>query len=186
VAVEDGTRAWSALQEPDAPCLVLLDSVMPGESGPELCRRLRAEGPERPRHVVLLTSRSAPADLEQGLEAGADDYICKPFRESELRARLRAGQRAVGLQMRMADHAAELQAALDRIRQLEGVLPICSYCRKIRDGESDWQSLERFLSSRSRAQFSHDICPSCYESVVEPELEAFRDSMHRGDGQKSA
>jgi CheY-like chemotaxis protein len=181
-AVEDGDRAWTALKRSDSPHLAILDSVMPGLSGPEICRRLRAARDGRPRHVLLLTSRTSPADIEQGLDAGADDYVGKPFRESELRARLRAGQRAVELQVQLAVRVVELETALDRIRQLEGILPICSYCRKIRDGQADWQPLEKFLSARSRARFSHDICPSCYSSVVEPELDAFRTSLRDGSG----
>jgi CheY-like chemotaxis protein len=177
VQAADGDRAWELLSRPDSPALALLDSVMPGLGGPELCRRLRDEVPARPRHLILLTSRTSPEDVEQGLEAGADDYVAKPFREGELRARLKAGRRSLDLKLRLADRVGELEGALLRIRQLEGILPVCSYCRRIHDADGDWQSLETFLAARSRARFTHDICPTCYTDVVEPELRAFREGL---------
>jgi two-component system cell cycle response regulator len=100
VEVENGVDAWTRLQEPGAPRLALLDWEMPGKDGPDVCRLLRAReaaGAEY-TYVVLLTSRGGTRDLVAGLEAGADDYVAKPFDEHELQARLRAGQRIVMLQ----------------------------------------------------------------------------------------
>jgi len=172
ITARDGDEAWSLLQAPDAPSLVILDSVMPGLSGPQICRKLRDTRAKRARHVLLLTARAAPEDVETGLDAGADDFVAKPFNELELRARLRAGERHVRLQVELGKRVVEVEKALERIRQLEGILPLCSYCRRIRDGETAWQPLECFIQHRSKTQFSHDICPDCWTYVVEPGLKS--------------
>ncbi len=98
VMVPDGIQAWAALQSKDPPRLALLDWMMPGLDGVEVCRRLRAASREPYIYVVLLTARTESADLVEGIEAGADDYLTKPFHSTELRARLRAGRRIVDLQ----------------------------------------------------------------------------------------
>lgn len=178
VSAADGQEAWALLQTADAPSLLLLDSVMPGLDGPELCRRLAPARAQRPLHVILLTSLAGAEDIERGLEAGADDYVKKPFDERELRARLSVGRRAVLLQRELEARMRQLEEAASRIRQLEGILPICSYCRRIREEEQKrWQSIEAFVSRRSKAQFSHDVCPDCYRRHVEPELRALEDGM---------
>jgi CheY-like chemotaxis protein len=170
VSVKDGDEAWRLLQDADAPPLLLLDSVMPGLSGPQICRRLRETRSRRARHIILLTARATPEDVESGLDAGADDFIAKPFNETELRARLRAGERHVRLQQELGRRITEVESALERIRQLEGILPLCSYCRRIRENERAWQPLESFIARRSKTTFSHDICPDCWTYVVEPDL----------------
>jgi len=173
-AVADGDEAWKSLQREDSPDLVLLDSVMPGMTGPELCARARQELPGRPRHIILLTVRGETEDIRIGLDAGADDYIIKPYQEVELRARLHAGCRAVSLQLELARRVRQLEAALDRVEKLEGILPICSYCKKIRDDQSDWKPVEEYLSRRSDVRFSHGICPGCYTTHVEPMIEGMK------------
>lgn len=94
---ENGQQAWEVLQEEDAPNLVILDWMMPGMSGPEICRRLRAGGKGNYRYVLLLTARSEKQDVAEGLEAGADDYLSKPFDALELHARLNVGRRILDL-----------------------------------------------------------------------------------------
>jgi two-component system cell cycle response regulator len=98
IVTEDGTAAWAALQRPGAPELVLLDWDMPGLNGLEVCRRLRTIDPSHPAYVILLTARGEKGDVVQGLEAGANDYISKPFDSEELQARVRVGQRMLELQ----------------------------------------------------------------------------------------
>lgn len=166
LAVEDGNRALEMLSNPDAPSIALLDSLMPGLDGPELCRRLRRRSGALPLHIILLTGRRSPEDIRAGLEAGADDYVGKPFNDQELRARLRAGERVVRLQQALSDRVRELEGALARVNELEGLLPICSYCKKVRNGADYWQQVEVYIAERSRARFSHGICPECYPSVV--------------------
>lgn len=108
VVSEDGNAAWEALQKPDAPRLLLLDWNMPGLDGLEVCRRLRKKETSDPSYVILLTGRDAKSDIVEGLEAGANDYIAKPYDNAELQARIRVGQRMLELQARLL----ETQAAL--------------------------------------------------------------------------
>jgi DNA-binding response OmpR family regulator len=100
-----------------------------------------------------------------GLEAGADDYLIKPVDLSELRARVQVGVRVVSLQARLAEKVAELQSSLDSVRQLRGLLPICSYCKRIRDDRNYWQRVEVYVSEHTDATFTHGICPSCLEDA---------------------
>ncbi len=111
VAAKDGTEAWQILQAPDAPRLVILDWIMPGMNGVELCRKIRAEALGPYVYIILLTAQQEEADLIAGMEAGADDYLTKPFRTNELKVRLNAGRRIVKLQQELAAHAAELDVA---------------------------------------------------------------------------
>ncbi len=170
VVTHDGTQAWEALQKDDAPNLAILDWMMPGLEGPEVCRRLRALAQPVPTYIILLTARGGTEDLVAGLESGADDYVAKPFDQQELRSRLRVGQRVVSLQKAMADRVRELEDALGQVKQLKGLLPICAYCKSVRDDKNYWQRVETYITAHSDARFSHGICPDCWKDVVEPEL----------------
>ncbi len=161
----DGLAAWDVLQR-ERPPLVICDWMMPGLDGPELCRHVRADEALAATYILLLTSRDGQGDLVSGLEAGADDYLVKPFDQEELRARVQAGARLVTLQRRLAEQVEDLQRALSKVRQLEGLLPICSYCKRIRSDENYWQQIEGYVSDHSNAQFSHGICPPCFEKVA--------------------
>ena len=177
-AVEDGTRAWEALQAEDAPQLVILDWLMPGMDGIEICRQLRQRPQTRPIYLILLTARRGQEDKIHGLQAGADDYITKPFNGEELRARVQVGIRVLELQGALAQRVRELEEALSSVKTLQGLLPICSYCKKIRDDRNYWQQVEGYISDHSEAQFSHGICPDCYVRFVQPEL----DRLHSQTG----
>jgi two-component system cell cycle response regulator len=97
-AVKDGAAAWEALQEPDAPPLAIIDWVMPGMTGVELCQKLRASPGGAYVYVIMLTAKGEKSDIVAGMDAGADDYLSKPFDMEELRVRLRAGERILTLQ----------------------------------------------------------------------------------------
>ncbi len=116
----DGNEAWAALQGPDAPRLAILDWMMPGIDGVEICRRIRAAAREPYQYVLLLTARVEAADLIEGMEAGADDYLTKPFHPQELRVRLRAGRRILELQEELvrAREALLVQATHDGLTGL--------------------------------------------------------------------
>jgi sigma-B regulation protein RsbU (phosphoserine phosphatase) len=166
VSMGDGVAAREALTAQDGPDVALLDWMMPGLSGPEVCRQVR----EIPRpvspYLILLTSRDGVPDIVAGLDAGADDYIVKPFRPEELRARVGVGARMVALQRDLLDRMKELQAALAREHQLQGLLPICAYCKKIRNDQNYWQQVETYVTQHSAAQFTHSICPECKGKVL--------------------
>jgi CheY-like chemotaxis protein len=173
VVAADGTAAWQAFQTEHVPDLVILDWMMPGLDGLEVCRKIRARSQALPTYIILLTMRGSREDVVCGLEAGADDYVTKPFDHKELHARLRVGQRLLELQRSLADRVRELEDALARVKHLQGLLPICSYCKKIRNDRNYWQQVEGYISEHSEAQFSHGICPECYARIVKPELGKF-------------
>ena len=165
-----GTEAWAGLNAPGAPRLAILDWMMPEIDGVEICRRARGRPDQGPLHLILLTARGRKEDVIAGLQAGADDYVTKPFDHEELKARVQVGTRIIELQTMLAARVTELEEALTRVRQLRGLLPICSYCKKIRDDSNYWQQVEQYVSTHTDVQFSHGICPDCYRKVVEPEL----------------
>jgi len=170
VVTEDGEQAWEAMQRPRAPRMAILDWMMPGLDGVEVCHRARQTSGTSSTYLLLLTARSEREDLVTGLDAGADDYVVKPFDCGELRARVRAGERILALQEALSRQVTELEEALARVRQLEGILPICTYCKKIRDDGDYWQQVETYIARHSEARFSHGICPCCWDSVVQPQL----------------
>jgi DNA-binding response OmpR family regulator len=180
-AVEDGTKAWQVLQGEEAPQVAILDWLMPGMDGIEICRQIRQGSRTRPVYIILLTVRSGVEDKIHGLQAGADDYITKPFDREELRARVQVGLRVLELQGALAQRVKELEEALSRVKQLQGLLPICSYCKKIRNDRNYWQQVEGYISEHSGAQFSHGICPECYARYIQPEL----DRLQVADGKIS-
>ena len=167
VSTADGAEAWDAFQAPDAPRLAVLDWMMPELDGLEVCRRVRSRPDAEPPYIILLTARGERDDIVAGLESGADDYLTKPVDRGELRARLQAGRRVVELQASLAGRVRELEAALARVKQLQRLLPICCYCKKVRGDQNYWQQVEAYLSEHADVQFSHGICPDCYEKVRE-------------------
>jgi len=163
ITATDGEEAWALLQEPNAPTIMVLDWLMPRLDGVEICRRIRAHPRLSSVYIILLTSRGAVEDVVQGLEAGANDYITKPFDAAELRARMQVGVRVVNLQTTLAERVREVEEALSRVKQLQGLLPICSYCKKIRDDQNYWHQVESYVGQHTDARFSHGICPECTE-----------------------
>ena len=170
VAVADGTEAWEILQGEDPPQLAVLDWLMDTLDGVEVCRRVRERPGLRNVYLILLTSRVDKQHILAGLHAGANDYVTKPFDRDELLARIRVGEQMVGLQAELAARVSALEDALARVNQLQGLLPICSYCKSIRDDKNYWHQVETYIKSHSDAEFSHGICPPCWEKVVKPEF----------------
>ncbi len=152
----DGDEAWAVFQRNPDHSVVITDWLMPGMPGIELCRRIRTLNLSHYTYVLILTSLSGKGKFLEGMDAGADDYVTKPFDRDELAARLRVAERIIGLKQ--------------HVERLEGLLPICSYCKKIREPEDVWTSVERYVAKRSEASFTHGICPTCIETEVEAEL----------------
>jgi phosphoserine phosphatase RsbU/P len=167
----DGEEALRVLQGPESPRLALLDWMMPGLDGIEVCKRFRAAAPASAVYLILITARTSKEDIVTGLESGADDYVTKPFDRAELHARLRVGERILGLQQSLADRVRELEDALAHIKQLQGLISICSYCKSIRNDENSWQQIEHYIAEHSEAHFSHGICPKCWDKEVQPQLD---------------
>jgi len=162
----DGEQAWNVLQREDAPSLAILDIMMPGIDGLEICRRVRQSPSSSPPYIILLTAMSDKEDVVKGIQAGANDYLSKPFHREELRVRVGVGVQMLLLQKTLADQVKELEEALAQVKQLQGILPICSYCKQVRDDQNYWQKVEDYISDHTDVQFSHGICPNCYERVI--------------------
>ena len=165
VVTTNGREAWDALQQPDAPSLFILDWLMPEMDGVEICREARQIPALKSAYIILLTSRGAKEDIVQGLEAGADDYVTKPFDHGELRARVQVGTRVIGLQTALAQRVRELEEAIASVKTLQGLLPICCYCKKIRDDGNYWHRVESYIAGHANVRFSHGICPECSEKL---------------------
>ena len=171
VVASDGLEALAALQESNPPALAILDWMMPGMDGVEVTRAARQTQTIVPTYIILLTAKAEKPDIVAALEAGADDYLTKPFDREELGARVWAGLRIVGLQKNLVDRVQELEDALVNVKQLQGMLPICSYRKRIRDDQNYWQKVENYISDHSEAIFSHSVCPECYAGTVRPQLD---------------
>ncbi len=157
----DGAQAWEELQKIDAPTMAILDWMMPGVDGVELTRRVRALVRSVPTYVMLLTAKADKESIVAGLEAGANDYLTKPVDLNELRARVHVGRQMVDLQTQLAARVAQLEQALADVQSLSGLLPLCCYCKKIREGDDYWQEVEDYLANHGDIRFSHSVCPAC-------------------------
>ncbi len=146
IAVKDGNKALEALKT-EKPDLILLDVMMPDMNGYEVCRNLKQRTDTKDIPVIFLTVKNDEEDIIEGFEAGAVDYVKKPFNKAELLARIKT-------------HI-ELKRAIDEIKTLRGILPICSMCKKVRDDTGYWNQIEVYITDRSDAEFSHSICPKC-------------------------
>jgi DNA-binding response OmpR family regulator len=162
VEAADGTAAWELLQH-EPVRVVVSDWMMPRSDGLELCRRIRSRIGADYIYFILVTSRDASEENQMAAaDAGVDDFLTKPLDLNELWTRLRVAERILRY--------------TTQVRQLEEMLPICSYCKKIRDDQNYWQQLEGYISERTGSDFSHSVCPDCYRRVVVPELEQFKAS----------
>ncbi len=161
IAVEDGLQAWRELQKPDSPPIAIIDWLMPGMNGLELCCRIQDLDRTTPIYALLLTGRDKKGDIVQGLLSGAKDYITKPFDNDELRARIQVAERMIEVQDSLNEKILELKNALAHIKTLQGILPICMHCHKIRNDQEAWERLESYICEHSEAEFSHSICPAC-------------------------
>ena len=169
VVAGDGDEAWAQLSAEDPPRLAVLDWMMPGMDGIEVCRRIREASGSAYTYVIMLTARDEKDDIVEGLEAGADDYLTKPFEPKELIARVRSGERILALENALANKIAEVQQANAHVKTLQGLLPICMYCKSIRDDSDTWQRLESYISDNSEVMFSHSMCEPCLEKY-HPEI----------------
>ncbi len=155
---KDGKEAWDIFQRTEI-SLVISDWVMPGLDGLDLCRRIRAATRLRYIYFILLTAVEGKTSYLEAMEAGVDDFITKPFDPDQLRARLNVAGRIIGLQV--------------QVNQLEGILPTCCVCKKIRDKNGNWVAIESYIHQHTEADFSHTFCPDCLEEAME-QVKKFR------------
>ena len=162
VECQDGGEAWQTLQQEETLSLAIFDWQMPGVTGPEICRLARTHLRQRPLYLIVLTALRTGIDaLVQAFEAGADDYLNKPFEPRELQARLHVGKRMIQLQRELALRVKELETSLATVKRLQGLLPICCICKRIRNDKDYWQEVETYLAEHSEVLFSHSYCPDC-------------------------
>jgi phosphoserine phosphatase RsbU/P len=161
VEASDGEAAWELLQKNDDVRVVVSDWTMPNSDGLELCRKIRGRVGAEYTYFILLTGRDATEENQTAAaDAGVDDFLTKPLDFPELWMRLRVAERILRY--------------TTQVRHLEEMLPICSYCKKIRDDQNYWQQIEGYISERTGSDFSHSVCPDCYTTVVIPEIQQFK------------
>jgi sigma-B regulation protein RsbU (phosphoserine phosphatase) len=151
-AAETGLRAWKAFEKEYFP-VIISDWLMPEMDGLALFRKIRESPHENYTYLVLLTSLEGKTNYLEAMDAGADDFITKPFDADQLTARIRVADRILGLHK--------------HVSQLEGLLPICCSCKRIRDGKDQWQRVESYIEVHSEARFTHGYCPECYAKYMQ-------------------
>jgi CheY-like chemotaxis protein len=161
VSCRDGGEALAALGAPDPPRLAILDWMMPGLDGLEVCRTIRRTPGLGATYVILLTARGTKEDLVEGFRAGADDYVIKPFDRQELRARLGAGIRIVELEGSLAQRARDIESAQAELEALRGLLPACAGCGRSREDGDYRGRVGAYLDAHPDAVFTHWLCPEC-------------------------
>jgi PleD family two-component response regulator len=143
------------------PDLILLDIMMPEMDGFAVCQMIKANPSFRDIPIIFLTVKNDTEDIVKGFDLGAADFITKPFRAKEMLARIQTHITLMKLQQVLKKRNCELEEALANVRTLSGLIPICSYCKKIRNTEGDWEKLESYIREHTNSDFSHGICPDC-------------------------
>jgi len=148
------------------PDLILLDVLLPDIIGTEVCSRIKSDPSLSGIYIILISGKMISAEKQSaGLDIGADGYIIRPVSNRELLARINAMVRIIKLERERNELIKELQDALSKVKTLEGLLPICAYCKKIRDDKGYWNRIEKYIAERTDAQFSHGICKDCLKKL---------------------
>ncbi|PZR75891.1 MAG: response regulator [Chthoniobacterales bacterium] len=149
VVARDGAEAWKIFDR--APIrLIVSDWMMPGLDGLALCEKVRGRAQTAYTYFILLTANhTSPENYALAAAAGVDDFLTKPIDREAIRMRLRVAERIL-------KYTAE-------IRQLKEMIPICVYCRKVRDEEDYWDRVENYIQKETGSRFTHGACPECYE-----------------------
>jgi len=163
----DGSDALAQLEKENSPDLVILDWIMPGMDGIEVCRRYRELHPDIAKYIIILTAKDSKSDTVEGLVAGANDYITKPFNNSELIARLNAGRRFLDMRKKVTEQAQELREARGHIQQLQSLLPVCMQCHKLRTDRKILNLISQYISHYPAADFKENICPECRQKAIQ-------------------
>jgi len=151
----------------NCPDLLLLDIMMPGYSGYEVLEWIKRDSSLEHIPVIMITAVSLDENMEtlkRSFDMGAMDFISKPFTNLELVLRVKSA-------LRLEHSRQALEAAALKISSLEKLLPICSYCKKVRTDKNYWQEVEVYISDHTDTMFSHSICPDCYYTHVKPQIE---------------
>jgi DNA-binding response OmpR family regulator len=155
LVANDGESAWKILQT-ESVRTVVSDWQMPRLDGLDLCRRVRKREGDYVYFILLTHMEASEKNLGEATDAGVDDFLAKPINSTQLWMRLRVAERILGF--------------TTEVRQLESFLPICGYCKKVRDDQNYWQQIEEYINTRTGTNFSHGVCPECIEKVLRPQL----------------
>ncbi|MGC8742894.1 MAG: response regulator [Verrucomicrobiia bacterium] len=142
----NGKVAFELWKREETP-IIITDWLMPEMTGIELCAAIRKEKRDFYTYIIILTGLDTKDAYIKGLEEGADDFMIKPLDEAMIGAKLKVAERIIGLN--------------NRLDNLEKLLPICSWCKRIRAEKSQWMSLENYIKASEKAKISHTICPEC-------------------------
>jgi CheY-like chemotaxis protein len=145
--------------------LILLDIMMPGMDGFEVARILKQSPDTKDIPIIILTAKTQIEEILEGFDAGAVDYVTKPFNTEELLARVRAHIELKKKSDKEKELILMLKTTLEEGNQLTGLFPLCSSCKKIRDDEGYWQQLEQYFINHSNVQFTYSLCPTCIKKL---------------------
>lgn len=160
VAFPNGEEAWNAF-DADPFRVIVSDWLMPKMDGLEFCRKVRNRVDTEYTYFILLTANAhGKENYLEAMQSGIDDFLPKPLDRDTIWMRLRVAERILRF--------------TTQISQLEAMMPICSYCKKVREDENYWEQVETYILNRTGTAFSHSVCPSCYERVVKPQLDALK------------
>ncbi len=168
----DGQEAINILLAPNAPQIALLDWEMPRLDGIHVCWAVRSIPSNPYTYIIMVTAKAEAADALAAFSAGVDDFLTKPLDSLQMLARLRCGERVLGLEKRCAERIAELNEARQEVRQLKRLLPLCMHCANVRDKDGHWQDLASYVRDNAEADYSHLLCPECIAHVHEDVLAA--------------
>ncbi len=155
VTANDGTQAWKIFNS-DTIRLIISDWVMPASDGLEFCKKVRNKRADQYAYFIMLTVKKGLRYYHEAMAAGVDDFLTKPLETSELLICLHVAERIL--------------AYTTHIQQLESILPVCMYCKKIRDDQNRWYPIENYIQRRTGTKFSGAACPECHEKYVKPQI----------------
>jgi PleD family two-component response regulator len=161
------------------PILILLDIMMPGMDGFQVCNDLKANEETQEIPVIFISAMDDLAEKVKAFSIGCVDYITKPFQEDEVMARVKTQVKMALLKKGLEEKnqsleveitkrkklVKELQAALENIKILKGLLPICANCKKIKDDNGKWEKIDSYIQKHTEAKFTHGLCPDCCEAL---------------------
>ena len=169
--VPDGPRALAAARS-TPPDLILLDIKMPAMDGYQVCEQLKVDDQTHDIPILFLSALEETEDKVKAFAAGGVDYVTKPFQVEELLARvethlsLRTLQKQLEATVRKLEKRnAELEEAMSTIKTLSGLIPICAWCRKVRNDRGYWDNVENYIKEHSMAEFEESLCPNCKDQV---------------------
>jgi phosphoserine phosphatase RsbU/P len=163
ISADTGNQSLEKVEN-DHPDLILLDVELPDILGTEVCEKVKGNPDHRKKYIMMLSGvKISSNDQADGLDSGADGYIARPVSNRELVSRVNSMVRLIRAERKTDSYILELEQAMEKIKMLSGIIPICMHCKQIRDDKGYWNRIEEFIENHSEAQFSHSLCETCLE-----------------------